>query len=225
RDPVSANTRGTGMLIVDAIRRGAKQVLIAAGGSITTDGGSGAAQVIMESGGLRGARLTVLTDVDTRFIDAATLFAPQKGASAEQVEVLEQRLRAAAVRMPRDPRSVRGSGAAGGFAGGMWGWLGSTIAPGADYVLDAVNLEGRLEGCSAVVVGEGRLDGQTAAGKLVHAVVRRKGNVAAHAVVGSIGEGSERVTGLENVLIARDLEEMRAAGMRIAQGLREVRGL
>lgn len=223
RDPVSADTRGTGMLIVDAIRRGAKQVLIAAGGSITTDGGSGAAQAIWESGGLRGAELTVLTDVETRFIDAAALFAPQKGASAEQVKQLEQRLSAAAVAMPRDPRSVSGGGAAGGLAGGMWGWFGAAIAPGADYVLDAVGLEERLQGCCAVVVGEGRLDGQTAAGKLVQAVIRRKGVVPAYAVVGSVGEGADRVTGLEKILIARDLAEMRDAGMRIIQGLRPAR--
>jgi glycerate kinase len=223
RDPVRADTRGTGWLIVDAVRRGAAHIFVAAGGSATTDGGTGAAQVINENGGLHGAKLTVLTDVRTYFHEAAAVFGPQKGASAEQVAFLTQRLTATAAAMPRDPRLIEGSGAAGGFAGGMWGWFGAAIVPGADFVLDAVGMEARLAGCAAIVVGEGRLDGQTTAGKLVHAVVRRKGGVPAYAVVGSVGPGWEQVGDLSQLLIATDVPAMRRVGAQIAQELGRVR--
>lgn len=217
RDPVRADTRGTGLLIVDAVRRGARHVLVAAGGSATTDGGTGAAQAIRENGGLRGARLSVLTDVRTRFADAAAVFGPQKGANRAQVAELTTRLHALAAELPTDPREVEGGGAAGGFAGGMWARFGATILPGAQFVLDAVGLQERLAGCAALVVGEGRLDGQTAAGKIISAVLGRRGEVAAYAVVGSLGADWQQVTGVRRVLVATDEPAMTRAGRQIGR--------
>jgi glycerate kinase len=79
---VRASSYGTGVLVVDAVRRGARHIVVAGGGSASTDGGLGAITAIREGGGLGNARMTVLTDVATRFTDAATVFAPQKGADA-----------------------------------------------------------------------------------------------------------------------------------------------
>lgn len=59
RDPLTANTYGTGLLIAEAVRQGAQRILVAAGGSATTDGGAGAITAIEEAGGLRGAQLVV----------------------------------------------------------------------------------------------------------------------------------------------------------------------
>ena len=90
RDPMTANTYGTGMLIADAARRGARHVVVAAGGSATTDGGRGAVAAIRASG-VVPEKMTVLADVTTLFSDAAEFFAPQKGADPATVERLAAR--------------------------------------------------------------------------------------------------------------------------------------
>ena len=80
RDAEAASTHGTGELIAAAVETGAEVVLVAAGGSATTDGGAGAIEALHEHGGLRGAKLVVLCDVRTPFERAARVFGPQKGA-------------------------------------------------------------------------------------------------------------------------------------------------
>ena len=213
RDPVTADTYGTGMLVVDAVRRGARRVVIAAGGSATTDGGRGAIAAIHD-GGVTPKSLTVLTDVTTRFIDAAKVFGPQKGADPATVELLTQRLNDQAQRNPRDPRTVAGGGAAGGFAGGVWAVFDAQIVPGADFVLDSCGFDEALQEASAVVVGEGRLDSQTKAGKIISAILRRAHNLPVYAVVGSVGDysGDEFAA----VIVASDADAMPKAGGEIA---------
>jgi glycerate kinase len=98
RDAEAASSAGTGELIVAAIESGAGAVLVAAGGSATTDGGTGAIDALASGGGLRGRKLAVLCDVRTPFDRAAALFAPQKGADAATVVRLEQRLAATRAR-------------------------------------------------------------------------------------------------------------------------------
>ena len=149
RDAEAASSAGTGELIAAAIDAGAKHVLVAAGGSATTDGGVGVVEAIGTTGGLRGARLTVLCDVTTPFEQAAAVFAPQKGADAAAVERLERRLEKLDV-----PRGVPMSGAAGGLAGGLWHSLGATLVAGAPYVLDALDFDERMLASAAVIVGE-----------------------------------------------------------------------
>src|SRR4051812_21085827 len=106
RDAEAATSRGTGELIVAAVAAGAQVVLIAVGGSATTDGGAGAIAAIEEAGGLDGARLVVLCDVRTPFEQAAKVFGPQKGADPAAVARLTARLQAMAATLPRDPRGV-----------------------------------------------------------------------------------------------------------------------
>jgi glycerate 2-kinase len=213
RDPVTANTYGTGMLVVDAVRRGARHVVIAAGGSATSDGGRGAIAAIRD-GGLTPETVTVLTDVTTLFTDAAKVFGPQKGADPATVELLTRRLDDQANHYPRDPRHVPGGGAAGGFAGGMWAVFGAQIVPGADFVLDKCGFDEALRQASAVVVGEGRLDSQTKAGKIISAILRRTQNVPVYAVVGSVTDyaGDD----FAGVVVASDATAMRDAGSEIA---------
>ena len=213
RDPVTADTYGTGMLVVAAVRRGARHVVVAAGGSATTDGGRGAIAAIHD-GGVTPESLTVLTDVTTRFVDAAKVFGPQKGAGAATVELLTQRLNDQAQRYPRDARTVPGGGAAGGFAGGVRAVFDAQIVPGADFVLDRCGFDEALREASAVVVGEGRLDSQTKAGKIISAILRRAQNLPVYAVVGSVGDycGGDFAA----VLVASDGDAMRHAGSEIA---------
>jgi glycerate 2-kinase len=185
RDAEAATSAGTGELIGAAIAAGASEVLVAAGGSATTDGGKGAIKAIESAGGLGEARLTVLCDVRTPFELAATRFGPQKGADAAAVGRLRVRLQQFASELPRDPRGVPMSGAAGGLAGGLWAAFGARLAPGAPFVLDAIGFDRRLRASHAVIVGEGRLDATTLEGKAVaEAATRaRQLGVPAHAIV------------------------------------------
>lgn len=219
RDPVTASTYGTGVLIAEAARRGARRVLVAAGGSATTDGGAGAIRAIDDGGGLRGAELVVLSDVTTRFTDAARVFAPQKGADAATVELLTRRLNELSGTLKHDPRAVDRSGAAGGFAGGMWAQYDADLVSGADFVLDLLEADARIAASDAVVVGEGRLDSQTGQGKIIAALLARSGEIPVYAVVGSVhedlGSYADRFAG---IIIASDAPSMVAAGAAIAAG-------
>ena len=92
-DPVAATSRGVGEQVVAAVRAGARSVVVGCGGSATTDGGWGMVSAVLEAGGLpSGARLSAATDVRCRFMDAARVFGPQKGADDAAVAHLQKRL-------------------------------------------------------------------------------------------------------------------------------------
>ena len=174
-DAVAATTRGTGELIARASEAGATSVLLGVGGSATTDGGLGAIEAL---GWELPLPVTVACDVDTPFIDAARVFAPQKGAAPDEVELLRHRLLALAASLRRrtgiDVTAVPGAGAAGGLAGGLAA-LGATLRPGFDVVAEAASLERLLDGVSFVLTGEGRLDATSLSGKVVGGVLRAAG--------------------------------------------------
>ena len=218
----AASSRGTGELVAAAVAEGATVVLVAAGGSATTDGGAGALEAIDAAGGLRGAQLVVLCDVTVPWEDCARTFGPQKGADRATVARLEARLTALAGRLPRDPRGVPGSGAAGGLAGGLWAAHGAVLEPGAPWVLDALGLDARLAAARAVVVGEGRLDSQSFAGKAPGELARRAAAAGrpCHAIVGStaLDPGAAKPP-LASVRVATDIPALEAAGRALARVL------
>jgi glycerate kinase len=193
-DPVRASTRGTGALLVVAAAAGARRALVGVGGSATTDGGRGALEAIDEAGGLGAMDVVVACDVDTRFVQAAEQFGPQKGATPAQVVELGARLAALATdlraRFGVDVTDIPGSGAAGGLAGGLAA-LGARLVPGFGVVADAVGLEGRMAGVDVVVTGEGRLDGSSWSGKVVGGVVAgaHRAGVPVLVVAGAVGPG------------------------------------
>jgi glycerate 2-kinase len=149
-------------------------VFIGTGGSATTDGGLGAVEVLAPSGRPPGARLTVACDVQTRFVDAAATFSPQKGAAPAQVELLKRRLEKLAQlyleRFGTDVRDLPGAGAAGGLAGGLAA-LGATLVPGFEFVADRLSLAERVARADLVVTGEGYIDEQSFAGKATGGVI------------------------------------------------------
>jgi glycerate kinase len=194
-DPVAAATHGTGELIAAAVEAGARRVLVGVGGSATTDGGLGALRALHPFARYRGVELVVACDVRTRFVDAAALFAPQKGATPAQVELLTRRLeRLAQVYLEDhgvDVRDLEGSGAAGGLAGGLAA-VGASLVEGFDVVAEETDLYGRIEGADLVITGEGFLDAQSFEGKVVGGVagLAAEAGVPVVAIAGEIYDGA-----------------------------------
>jgi glycerate kinase len=221
RDAEAASTYGTGELISACVAAGAETVLVAAGGSATSDGGAGAIRALDEAGGLRGARLVVLCDVRTPFEQAPARFGPQKGAGPEAVARIERRLAALASSWARDPRGVPMTGAAGGLSGGLWSCFGAELVPGARFVLDALGAGPRMRAARALVVGEGRLDPTTLEGKIAGelATDARQSGVPCHAIVGSaaLGPFERRIIDLQTVREAGTVEALEAAGEDLAR--------
>ncbi len=220
RDAWAASSFGTGELILAAVAAGAEEILVAAGGSATTDGGRGAIDAIRAGGGLGAARLAVLCDVECAYEDAPRVFGPQKGADAATVARLERRLEQLAGELPRDPRGVPATGAAGGLSGGLWAAFGAELLPGAAAVLDALGVDQRLRASQLAIAGEGCLDEGSFGGKIVGELVRRAhaAGVALHAVVGTsrlTHEECERA-GIERIWEASTLEELEAVGRELA---------
>jgi glycerate kinase len=222
RDALAASSYGTGQLIAAALEAGAETVYVAVGGSATSDGGEGALRALTERDVVE-ARLVVLCDVRTPFESAAEVFAPQKGASPEQVRTLARRLDRFAAKLPRDPRGEPMTGAAGGLAGGLWAQFGAELTSGAAFVLAAVDYDARMRAARAVVTGEGRLDRQSLVGKIVSEVATRarQAGVPCHAVVGSnaLELFDLRILDLQLVLEASTLAELEAAGAELGAAL------
>jgi glycerate kinase len=223
RDAVAASTRGTGELIAAAAQAGARRIVVAVGGSATTDGGRGAIEAIRRVGGLGHAKLVVLCDVRTPFEQAARVFAPQKGASPDQVTRLSRRLQQLARSYRRDPRGVPFTGAAGGLSGGLWSEFGAQLVAGAAFVLDEIGFDARMQEARAVITGEGRLDFQSLAGKAVAEVATRcrQAGVPCHAVVGQLDLDlfSRRILDLQRVLEAGTPAALEQAGRELAADL------
>ena len=121
----------------------------------------------------------ILCDVDNPLLGprgAAAVFAPQKGASAEGVQKLERGLAHWAAVLERcchvNIRSLDGAGAAGGLPAGLAAALHARLRPGFDEVARRVGLRDKLVGCSLCLTGEGRIDDQTAGGKVVAGIAR-----------------------------------------------------
>jgi glycerate kinase len=204
-DPMAASTYGTGELILAALESGARRVLVGVGGSATTDGGLGALRALHPAQRLRGVELVVACDVTTRFVDAAEVFAPQKGATPRQVKLLRRRLERL-VQVYRDDYGVDVSelecaGAAGGLAGGLAA-IGAELRLGFDVVAEEVGLEEMLEGADLVITGEGFLDRESFEGKVVGGVAElaAAAGVPVLAVVGEVFDGmGERVPAISLV--------------------------
>ncbi len=174
-EPMLADTTGTGRLIATAIELGARTVHVLVGGSATTDGGLGALQAMPPAARLRGIELVVGCDVETRFVDAARVFGPQKGATPAQVELLTRRLELLQdqylERYGVDLADVPGAGAAGGLAGGLVA-VGARLESGFEMLAERVALDEHLADADLVITGEGFLDQESFAGKVVGGVHR-----------------------------------------------------
>lgn len=151
---------------------------------------------------LQGMELTAMCDIDNPLYGeagAAAVFAPQKGADAAMVARLDAGRRhlgqVSARCLGRDFSHLPGAGAAGGLGFGMAAFCGAQLRMGIDAVLDAVGFDSLLPGTDVVFTGEGKIDSQSARGKVVSGVAARcrKAGVPVVAVVGQIGQGFEEM--------------------------------
>jgi len=190
-DPMAATTAGTGELIDQALDAGATRIIVGLGGSATTDGGFGMIRSINGIARLANVELLAACDVTTTYLDAARVFAPQKGATPAQVRMLDGRLDRLA-QMFREEFGVEvteleGGGAAGGL-GGALAALGATLLPGFELVADELDLYDHLDGAALVITGEGQLDDTSFHGKVVGGIcqIAAEIGVPVGAIVGSV---------------------------------------
>ena len=216
-DPMGSHTIGLGIVLAAALRSGARALVVALGGSASTDGGAGAlsalgAQLVGDAGRLPvgGQGLTRLASVRTDrllpvppdgvrlLVDvqaplfgpsgAAHVFGPQKGATAAEVEQLDRGLRRLAEALGSDPDRP-GCGAAGGTAYGLAHW-GAELVPGAAAIAELVGLPDTLRRADLVITGEGRFDAGSLTGKACGYVLQAAGSgVPAMVVAGSVADG------------------------------------
>ena len=146
---------------------------------------------------LAAVRVEAICDVDnplTGPAGASAIYAPQKGATPDQVAQLDAGLAHLAAVIQRDldvdGRDVPGAGAAGGLGAGLMAFCGAELRPGAEVVLELVQLDRHLLGADLVLTAEGRIDGQTRFGKAPGAVAAHAARlgVPCMAIAGSIGE-------------------------------------
>ena len=207
-DPFAASSRGLGELILAVGRP--RELLVGLGGTATVDGGAGLREVLGEL----PAPTRVACDVDVPLLDAARLFAAQKGASPEEARELEARLAGMTELAPY--ADLPGAGAAGGL-GAALAALGAELVRGAELVLDTVGFD--PAGYDLVVTGEGTVDRTTARGKAPGAVARRCREAGVRCVVFG-GRVTEPLEGVETVELSGnpDLarEDLVALGRELA---------
>lgn len=183
RNPMDATTYGVGEMIADAIGRGCEMIVMGIGGSATCDAGEGMLKALGEKGCLEtSCRFLVACDVTNPLYGetgAAYVFAPQKGATSEQVAILDQRLRLFASKTEEaglanpDMANHPGTGAAGGLGYAFLVYLNASLQSGIDIILDIARFDRVISDADLVITGEGRSDVQTMMGKVPCGVRKR----------------------------------------------------
>jgi len=207
RDPRITTTYGVGELIRAALDAGCRHFIIGIGGSATNDGGAGLATLSHISISnidprLQECTVQVACDVTNPLYGptgASAVYGPQKGATPEMVVQLDAALAHYAQIIERDlgltVSNVPGAGAAGGLGAGLLTFLHATLRPGAQIVLEAVQLEEQMRTADLVITAEGQLDSQTAYGKSVGAVasLAKRYGLPVLALAGGLGNGYQVV--------------------------------
>lgn len=187
RNPMKATTYGVGEMIADAISQGCKNIVIGIGGSATCDGGKGMVEALQDcsllnSVVMKDIKVVVACDVDNPLYGkngAAYIFAPQKGATSEDVEELDKQLRAFAHKTEQlgfatsATALLPGTGAAGGLGYALCAYLKAELKPGIEIMLNIANFDNIINSADIVVTGEGKSDHQTMMGKVAYGVMKR----------------------------------------------------
>ncbi len=207
-NPLRSGTFGLGLLVRDALARGARKVHIGLGGSVTNDGGIGLLMamgarltdhqgieiVIPEAGEMvkiagmdlremiprfRGGTFFAVCDVDNPLLGpqgATRVYGPQKGASPAMVETLEAGMTnlagVAKKTTGQDYSGFPGAGAAGGLGFCLKSFFGADLLPGTAVLANLTGLDEEAHRYDLIITGEGRLDKQTASGKVPMGMIR-----------------------------------------------------
>ena len=180
RNPLIASTYGVGELLMEAWKEGARRFVIGLGGTATCDGGAGMLQVPGIREALKDSTIELLCDVEIPFIGpegAVRRYAPQKGASPADLDILEERMKAFAGTLLAetgvDLLALPGAGAAGGLAGAFMACFGAEYRSGIDRILDLTGFDAVTDGADLIITGEGKSDRQTLSGKVALGVLHR----------------------------------------------------
>ena len=190
RNVLRATSYGTGQLVVDAVRRGCRKIIVGLGGSATSDCGIGMIRAMIDAFAKQGTwddihelaniHFVIATDVTNPLCGpngAACVFGPQKGATPEMVRLLDARASRFAEVSARhfgyDRQHLPGAGAAGGLGYAFLQYMNADCRSGIDLLLDSLRFDELLEHTTLVITGEGAADRQTLMGKLPFGILRR----------------------------------------------------
>ena len=219
RNPMVATSYGTGQLVADAVRKGARQIIVGLGGSATSDAGIGMLKALIDSlppasshgeedwwrqrrwddvSALKDVTFTIASDVSNPLYGekgAAHVFAPQKGATPEMVLRLDERARKFAELSARhfgyDRSGMPSAGAAGGLGYAFLQYLDAKSMSGIQLLLDTIRFKELVEGADLVVTGEGAADRQTLMGKLPMGILKQSGRVPVFLIAGKVSDREE----------------------------------
>ena len=204
RDPLGATSRGLGellLLIEKDLGTESCELFIGLGDSAISDAGQGMMEALGEKR-FPQWKITVLCDVDNPLCGergSARVFSPQKGASAEEVELIETRnldfSKTVREKFGVDVSEMPRAGSAGGLAAALHVFLKGKLVSGAEFVLKASRFEEILKDHDYLIVGEGKSDFQTLSGKSPWAAIQvaEKLHKKSLLISGSLGEGSEKI--------------------------------
>ena len=207
RNPMVATSYGTGQLVVDAVRKGAKQIIVGLGGSATSDAGMGMLKALIDAFNkerwddievLKDVTFTIASDVKNPLYGeegAAHVFAPQKGATPEMVLRLDERAKKFAELSARhfgyDRSQMAGAGAAGGLGYAFLQYLHAKSMSGIQLLLNTIQFKEIVKDADLVITGEGSADRQTLMGKLPMGILEQSGDVPVCLVAGRISDREE----------------------------------
>lgn len=219
----NTTTLGVGEIILDAINRGAKTIILGIGGSATNDCGIGMATALgytfedekrVELSPV-GKNLGLIKNINSNNVipelksvtfkvacdvinplsgkdGAAYVYGPQKGASEEEIEILDKGLvnisKLFLKTFGKDVQNIKGAGAAGGMGAGAIVFLSAKLKSGIDLVKDLVDFNIKIKDADWIVTGEGKLDSQTFSGKTILGVLESAKNhqISVAALCGSL---------------------------------------
>ena len=233
RNPMVATSFGTGQLVADAVRKGAKHIIVGLGGSATSDAGIGMLRALIDTfaknkswddiEAFKNVKFTIASDVKNPLCGehgAAHVFAPQKGATPEMVVALDERARkfaeVSAKHFGHDCSQMAGAGAAGGLGYAFLQYLHARSMSGIQLLLDTIRFKELGKDADLIITGEGSADRQTLMGKLPMGILEQSVQAPVILIAGRINDRKD----LLNAGFAR-VECINPPGIALEEAMRK----